>query len=126
MNGITEFFDRLVRGVFRLVLVAAAAVFLLSLLIATLVVMLSVTLWAVVTGRKPEPAKIFGQFRQTSARYTRGAWSAGAGTGHGVGGKPQDIVDVPAHEVRDVPHQPVSGDTKPTRPDGGPMARMLH
>ena len=32
MNGITEFFNRLFRGVLRLILVAAIAVFLLSLL----------------------------------------------------------------------------------------------
>jgi hypothetical protein len=126
MNGINEFFNRLFRGILRLVLVAAAAVFLFSLLLATLVVMLVVTVWSIVTGRKPEPAKIFGQFRQTSARYTRGAWSGGAGPGAGAASNPADIVDVPAHEVRDLPSHNSAGDKRPHGPGNDPMARMQH
>lgn len=123
MHAITEFFSRLVRGLLRLLLVAAAAVFLLSLLLATLVLMLVLTVWSIATGRKPEPAKIFGQFRQTSARYTRGAWSGGRGGA--AGAKPQDIVDVPAHEVRDVQQRPRSNGDTPKTPGNDPMARML-
>lgn len=125
MNGITEFLHRLLRAVFRLVLVAAAAVFLLSLLLATLVVMLAVTVWAVVTGRKPEPARIFGQFRATSARYGRGAWSGGTSPGAGSASKPADIVDVAAHEVRDLPHDAADGAGRGHRPGNDPMARNL-
>lgn len=125
MNGITEFFQRLLRGVLRLALVAAAAVFLFSLLVATLVVMLAVTVWSVVTGRKPDPARIFSQFRQTSARYTRGAWP-GASHGAGSASRPDDIVDVPAHEVRDLPPDNGPGNTRPNRPGNDPMARMQH
>ncbi len=123
MNGITEFFNRLFRGVLRLILVAAVAVFLLSLLVATLVVMLGVTLWSIVTGRKPEPAKIFGQFRQTSARYTRGAWPASGGPGGHGAAPPADVVDVPAHEIRDLPRDGGDGSK---RPGNDPMARMPH
>lgn len=126
MNGMTDFFHRLARGLLRLVLFAAATVFLLSLLLATLVVMVAVTLWSVVTGRKPEPAKIFGQFRQTSARYTRGAWPGARGPGAGSSAPPADIVDVPAHEVRDVPGPGGSGADRPGRSGNDPMARMLH
>ena len=121
MNGITEYFNQLVRTALRLALFAAAAVFLLSLLAATLVLMLGVSVWALVTGRKPEPAKVFGQFRQTSARYTRGAWSAGRGTAN----RPQDIVDVPAHEVRDASEAPGTGPVRDGSDDKGPMARMF-
>ena len=122
MNGITTFVNQVARTVLRLVLIAAAAIFLLSLLLATVVMMLAVTVWALVTGRKPEPAKIFGQFRQTSARYTRGAWPAG----RGADSRPQDIVDVPAHEIRDTPAAPDAGPDKTPPHDKGPMARMLH
>lgn len=124
MNGITDFFNRLVRGMLRLLLFAALTVFLLSLLAATLVVMLAVTIWSIATGRKPEPAKIFGQFRQTSARYTRGAWSGARGPGTGGGAKPDDIVDIPAHDVRDVTG--ADGAKRPGHPGTDPMARMRH
>lgn len=126
MNGITDFFNRLARGMLRLVLIAAAMVFLLSLLLATLVVMVAVTLWAVFTGRKPDPARIFGQFRQTSARYTRGAWPGARRPGAGPTTKPADIVDVPAHAVRDVTGDDGSGSGRPARPGNDTMARMLH
>jgi len=126
MNGITKFFDRLVRGVFRLVLVAVAAIFLLSLLLATLVLMLAVTLWSVVTGRKPDPARIFGQFRKTSARYTRSAWRGGNRPGASSASPTADIVDIPAHDVRDVPQDASNRDQSPKRPGSEPMARMRH
>lgn len=124
MHAITEFFNRFVNGLLRLLLVAAAGVFLLSLLFATLVMMLVLTVWSIVTGRKPELGKIFGQFRQTSARYSRGAWSSGRGGA--ASAKPQDIVDVPAHEVRDVQRQPRSNGDSTKPPGNDPMARMLH
>jgi len=124
MNGIIEFLHRLFRAIIRIVLIAGAAVFLLSLLLATLAVMLVVTVWAVVTGRKPDPARIFGQFRATSARYTRGAWSTGAGPGAGTPSRPADIVDVVAHEVRETPHDTTDGARRAHRPGNDPMARM--
>ena len=88
MNGITDFVNQFIRVVIRVVLIAAVAFFLVSLLFATLVVMLAATVWALVTGRKPQASRIFGQFRQTSARYTRGAWPRVPVAGR------QDIVDV--------------------------------
>ncbi len=120
MNAINAFVNRLIRVLLRLVLIAAAAVFLFSLLIATLVVMMVVTVWALVTGRKPDPARVFGQFRQTSARYTRGAWPPGGG------GRPQDIVDVTAHEVQEPPPSRDTESGRATPQDKDPMARMMH
>ena len=51
MNGLFDFFGRVLRGVIRLALALAALVFVLSLLLASLVVVVGVSLWALVTGR---------------------------------------------------------------------------
>jgi len=125
MNGFTEFLNNIARGVLRLVLIAAAAIFIFSLLLATMVVLAGVTIWSLLTGRKPDAARVFGQFRQTSARYTRGAWPGNNGPANGPAGKGADIVDIPAHEVRDVPDDAKPG--KDEKPGSGrdPMARVL-
>lgn len=114
MNGLFDFFGRLVRGVLRLALGLAALVFVLSLLLAALVVMLGVTLWALITGRKPAPVVVFNRFRQTSQRYTQGVWpSRNTGApGRSMG----DVVDVQAHEVPDTPSPRAGQD---------PMARVI-
>lgn len=78
MNGLFDFFGPVLRGVLRLALALAALVSVLSLLLASLAVVVGVSLWALVTGRKPAPAVVFGRFRQTSQRYTQGVWPAGA------------------------------------------------
>ena len=49
MNGLFDFFGRVLRGVLRLVLVLAALVFVFSLLLAALVVVVAVSLWALLT-----------------------------------------------------------------------------
>lgn len=100
MNGLFDFFGRVLRGVLRLVLALAALVFVLSLLLAALVMVVGVSLWALVTGRKPAPAVVFSRFRQTSQRYTQGVWPGGAG---GVRQPKGDVVDVEATEVPDAP-----------------------
>jgi hypothetical protein len=100
MNGLFDFFGRVLRGVLRLVLVLAALVFVFSLLLAALVVVVAVSLWALLTGRKPAPAVVFSRFRQTSQRYTQGVWPNGAG---GVRRPMGDVVDVQATEVPDAP-----------------------
>lgn len=100
MNGLFDFFGRVLRGVLRLVLALAALVFVFSLLLATLVVVVGVSLWALVTGRKPAPAVVFSRFRQTSQRYTQGVWPGGAGGARRPMG---DVVDVEATEVPDAP-----------------------
>ncbi len=97
MNGLFDFFGRVLRGVLRLALALAALVFVLSLLLASLVVVVGVSLWALVTGRKPAPAVVFSRFRQTSQRYTQGVWPAGARRPTG------EVVDVEATEVPEAP-----------------------
>lgn len=116
MNGLFDFFARLVRGVFRLVLGVAALVFVLSLLLASLVLVLGVSLWALITGRKPAPFVVFNRFRQTSQRYTQGVWP-GRGPARPMG----DVVDVQAHEV---PDAPAPREAAP-RSGGDPMARVF-
>ncbi|MGE0349351.1 hypothetical protein [Hydrogenophaga sp.] len=101
MNGLFDFFGRVLRGVLKLVLGLAGLVFLLSLLLATLVVVIGVSLWALLTGRKPAPAVVFSRFRQTSQRYRQGVWP---GAGNSGGRRPTgDVVDVQATEVPDTP-----------------------
>ncbi|MDP3810951.1 MAG: hypothetical protein Q8Q78_08105 [Hydrogenophaga sp.] len=117
MNGLFDFFARLVRGVLKLVLGVAALVFVLSLLLATLVVVLGVSLWALITGRKPAPVMVFNRFRQTSQRYTQGVWP---GRGPGAA-QPGDVVDVQAHEVPDAPAPRGAA----PRSGGDPMARVI-
>jgi len=126
MNHLQQFFQRLFGAVFKLVLAVAAAAFLLSLLVAALVVVLGVTLWSLLTGRKPAPARVFGQFRQASERYTGRPWSGGHAAGPRAGGA-DEIVDVPAREVKD------GKDNNSARPGSAgphsgsdPMARVLH
>lgn len=120
MNEILDFFGRLLRGMLKLALGLAALVFLLSLLLAALVVVLGMSLWALLTGRKPAPAVVFSRFRQTSQRYTQGVWPTSGGAGGGVRRPMGDVVDVQATEV---PETGRSGERR-DGPDG--MARMSH
>ena len=94
MNDLSDFVSRLLSAVFKLVLMVAAAVFVLSFLLAALVVVLGVSLWSLITGRKPAPLMMFGRMREQSQRYTQGVWP-GANRREPVG----DVVDVQATEV---------------------------
>lgn len=104
MNSFTDLFSRAVRGVLGLLLGLSLAVLALSLLLAALVVVLGMTLWALVTGRKPAPVMVFQRFRQASQRYTGGAWASRGGPQ--AGGREVDVVDVQAHEVPEAPSAP--------------------
>jgi hypothetical protein len=126
MNGPTDFILGVVRGAIKLLLVLAAAIFVVSLLLAAIVVMLAVSIWSLLTGRKPEPVRIFSQFRQSSARFTPGGWPGRSG-GAGKPGQPApDVVDVQAHEVPDNPKAD-GGKARPGAPGGSePMGRVVH
>jgi hypothetical protein len=103
MNGFTDLLSRALRGVLSLLLGLGLALLALSLLLAALVVVLGMTLWALVTGRKPAPVMVFQRFRQASQRYAGGAW-AGRGPGRPAAtGRDLDVVDVQAHEVPEAP-----------------------
>jgi len=97
MNAVTDFLARGLRGVFKLLLVLAAAVFVLSFLAAALVGVLVVSLWSLLTGRKPAPVVIFSRMRANSQRYTQGVWPGRSGQPVG------EVVDVQVTEVPDSP-----------------------
>lgn len=95
MTGFTDFLTRVLRGFFKLALVLAASVFVLSFLLAALVGVLLVSLWSLVTGRKPAPVVMFSRMRAQSQRYTQGMWPGGRPAPVG------DVVDVEVTEVRE-------------------------
>ena len=96
----------LVSAIFRialkLVLVAAAAVFALSLIFVALVSLVWVLLKALLTGRKPAFVTTFQRFNQARQQFKRGGFGAGpsAAAGFGTHAHAADVVDVQAHEVR--------------------------
>jgi hypothetical protein len=95
MNAVSEFLSSVLRGALKLVLVLAAVVFVLSFLLAALVAVLVMSLWSLVTGRKPAPVVMFSRMRERSQRYTQGMWPGRT--------PPGDVVDVDATEVGERP-----------------------
>ena len=94
MNELSAFLGRVINGLLKLVLLMAASVFVVSFLLAGLVVVVAVSLWSLVTGRKPAPVVMFSRMREQSQRYTQGAWP-----GQPRREPPGDVVDVQATEV---------------------------
>jgi hypothetical protein len=101
MSFLADLPRRLIGLAFRLLLLAAAAIFTLSLLFAAVVVLIFSVLRALLTGRKPAPAMVWGRFRDFRAQS---AWP-GQGPGrHAQGGQaPAEVVDVQAREVPEAP-----------------------
>lgn len=91
MNLIADAFSRLLGAALKLVLLLAAVVFIVSFLVAALVVVAGVSLWSLLTGRKPAPVVMFSRMREQSQRYTRGVWPGQVPEG--------DVVDVDAAVV---------------------------
>jgi len=112
MNGLSDFLGRVLRGFLKLVLVLAALVFVFSFLLAALVVVVAVSLWSLITGRKPAPVVMFSRMREQSQRYTRGVWPGQAG-----GAAAGDVVDVQATEVSDAPVGDPAGEASSSAPD---------
>ena len=101
MNEISDFLGRVFAGLLKLVLVIAASVFVVSFLLAALVV---VSLWSLITGRKPAPVVMFTRMREQSQRYTQGVWP-GQARQEPAG----DVVDIQATEVADDARVPQPG-----------------
>lgn len=95
----TDFLSRVLRGLLKLVLVALATVFVLSFLLAALFVVLLVSLWSLLTGKKPAPVVMFSRMREQSQRYTQGVWPGSTARPTG------DVVDVDATEVPEAPSE---------------------
>jgi hypothetical protein len=91
MNLIADALSRLLRAALKLVLLLAAAVFIVSFLLAALVFVAGVSLWSLLTGRKPAPVVMFSRMREQSQRYTQGVWPGQVPKG--------DVVDVDASVV---------------------------
>lgn len=106
MSSVSEFLNAVFRTVLKLTFVVASGILVLSFLAAALVVVLAVSLWSLITGRKPAPVMMFDQFRARSRQFSQGAWSqpAGRGAGPGAGATASGradpmVVDVEAVEV---------------------------
>ena len=99
MNELSDFLSRMLSGLIKLVLVIAASVFVVSFLLAAVVVVLGVSLWSLITGRKPAPMVMFGRMREQSQRYSQGM--QGMWPGQGQTRQMGDVVDVQATEVVD-------------------------
>ena len=100
MNDLTDFLGRVLRGLIKLTLVLAAGVFVISFLLAAIVVVLLVSLWSLITGRKPAPVVMFSRMRERSQRYTQGVWPGRAPMG--------EVVDVDATEVSEGAARPAT------------------
>lgn len=95
MNPVSDLLSRIFRGALKLVLVLAAMVFVLSFLLAALVAVLVMSVWSLITGRKPAPVVLFSRMREQSRQYTQGMWPERT--------PPGDVVDVDATEVGERP-----------------------
>ncbi len=97
MNAFADLLGRVTGFALRLALGLAAAVFLLSLLLASVLAVAGMSLWALITGRRPAPLVVFGRLRERSRQYSQGVWRAGpAASGPASRG---EVVDVEAREV---------------------------
>ncbi len=95
MNPVSDLLSRIFRGALKLVLVLAAMAFVLSFLLAALVAVLVMSVWSLITGRKPAPVVMFSRMREQSRQYTQGMWPGRT--------PPGDVVDVDATEVGERP-----------------------
>ncbi len=92
--------SQIFRFILKLALGLFAAIFALSLLLATLVVLALGWLKALVTGRKPAPSLLFGRFQQFQQFTPRGAWPGASGPrGSAQSQTGGQVVDVEAREI---------------------------
>ena len=100
MHVLSDGLGGLLRLMVRLTLLAAGAVFFVSLLFAGIAVAGAYTLWSLLRGRRPTLQDIL--------RFQRGrsGWTGSFGTGHGrrpgTGTPTGDVVEVQAREITHV------------------------
>lgn len=99
MNLFSKWVTAVLRGAIKLTMVALAGTLMLCLLSIVLTLVLVSMVGALLTGRKPAVWTTFTRFHQASQQFRQGIWP-----GHGAGGPGAraDVVDVQAHEVRQV------------------------
>nr|CBA32135.1 hypothetical protein Csp_D30610 [Curvibacter putative symbiont of Hydra magnipapillata] len=103
MDTLMNLVSAIFRFALKLVLIAAAAVFALSLIFVALLSLVWVLLKALLTGRKPAFVTTFQRFNQARLQFKRGGFGAAGPSGVGGFGhraSAADVVDVQAHEVR--------------------------
>ncbi|MDO9385002.1 MAG: hypothetical protein Q7T86_19315 [Hyphomicrobiaceae bacterium] len=93
----SSFISRVLRFFLRLVLWAFAAVFAISLLLASLVLIALGLLKSLITGQKPRPM-VFGRFQ----RFSPDTLWPGAGTRSSPAAREADVVDVEVREIREI------------------------
>ncbi|MEO8023637.1 hypothetical protein [Polaromonas sp.] len=91
-----SFVSRILRFILRLVLWTFAAIFAVSLLLASLVLLALGLLRSLFTGQKPNPV-VFGRFQRFSSQP---AWP-GTGTREAAPTRSGEVVDVEVREIRD-------------------------
>lgn len=123
MNAITDFLARLLGTALKLLLSLAALVLVLSVLATAVLVVLAVSVWSLLTGRKATPSVVFGRFRATSDRVTRGVWPH-RNRPEGPRRAPGDVVDVQAHEVPDDGASHADGASPDKKPGEEPVSRF--
>lgn len=95
---VTDFVNKVFRFIFKLILAAFGLVFVVSLLAATVVIVVLSLLKALITGKKPPIAMIFSRFRSYSPK---GVWPGRAGPeSKNSPTKAGDVVDVEVREIR--------------------------
>jgi hypothetical protein len=100
---VPSFISRILSFALRLVLWTFAAIFAISLLAASLILIAVSLLWSLVTGKKSKPAMVFGQFQRFTAQT---AWPPRNGKNGTAAPRESDVVDVEVREVRDDKPQP--------------------
>jgi hypothetical protein len=90
-----NFVGRFLRFVLKLVLAAFGLLFAVSLIAAALIVVMIQLVKALVTGKRPAPAMVFGRLQRFSPE---GLWP---GTSSKPESKTGDVVDVEVREVRE-------------------------
>lgn len=91
-----SFISRVLRFALRLVLWVFAAIFAVSLLAASLILIMLGLLKALITGKKPQPM-VFGRFQKFSPDdFWPGASARGT-----TPAREADVVDVEVREIRD-------------------------
>jgi hypothetical protein len=99
MNASPNLVSRVLRGLLKLFMVLAGAVFFLSLLIFIFGAVLITIVWSLLRGRRPAVFTTVSRFRQASQHLRQGRWP---GNGAPSPAANSDVVDVQAHEVREV------------------------
>jgi hypothetical protein len=106
MQSISDLLASVLRGVLKLALLAFAVTVIAGILLIGLSAALLTLVWSLLTGRKPAAWQTFMRFRQTSQQFRAGVWPGTSTPSSRSSQNDADIVDVQAHEVRNISDDP--------------------